>query len=166
MHYDRWQRHGDPSVAIPNRYHPRPLLSMEQRAWKRVDIRDGCWQWRGATNGSYGIVYRGGADKRPTTMAHRVIHTSLLGPIPTGMTLDHLCLNTRCVRPDHLEPVSLAVNVLRGSGWGARNARKTHCPRGHMLPSPRHGKRECFVCVSERRQRRARVVVTLRREGP
>jgi hypothetical protein len=71
------------------------------------------------------------------------------------MHLDHLCRNTRCVNPDHLEPVTLAENVLRGVSSPAMNARKTHCDSGHEFTpantyiSPR-SERKCRACGRER----------------
>lgn len=66
--------------------------------------------------------------------AHRYAYESIVGPIPNGMVLDHVkqrCGNRACVNPAHLEPVTNRVNILRGSGITALNARKTHCPKGH-----------------------------------
>src|SRR5437762_12127596 len=87
----------------------------------------GCWIWVGlfanGRNQGYGRVYR--------TYAHRAIFKLLRGPIGPGLTLDHLCRMRWCVNPDHLAPVTNKENILRGMGFGAINARKTHCPRGH-----------------------------------
>jgi len=46
-------------------------------------------------------------------LAHRLMYRQEIGPIPDGLWLDHLCRNTRCIRPDHLEPVTPAVNRQR-----------------------------------------------------
>lgn len=89
---------------------------------------NGCWEWigRSITNG-YGQVKMNGCTRR----AHRIVYERVKGPIPQGLTLDHLCRNRRCVNPDHLEPVTNRENLRRGMGLPARNARKTHCVRGH-----------------------------------
>lgn len=57
-------------------------------------------------------------------------------PIPDGLVLDHLCRNRACINPNHLEPVSTRVSILRGEGVMARHARKTHCPHGHPYDEP------------------------------
>lgn len=69
-------------------------------------------------------------------MAHRAVYEHLRGPIPVGLELDHLCRNTRCVNPAHLEPVTHRENALRGVGVSAINAAKTHCKYGHDLTNP------------------------------
>ena len=70
-----------------------------------------CWVWYGELNrNGYGRVWVQG--KR--LMAHRVVYESTRGPIPDGMVLDHLCRNRRCCNPDHLEPVTVKENTLRG----------------------------------------------------
>lgn len=91
---------------------------------------NGCLLWIGRTNSyGYGMI----AHKGVTYMAHRFVYEARVGPIPDGLTLDHFrpkCPKN-CVEPSHLEPVTLVENVMRGSSPQAKNARKTHCPRGH-----------------------------------
>lgn len=68
----------------------------------------GCWVWRGRTNrDGYGKIGR-------QTLAHRAYYEALVGPIPDGLTIDHLCRNRACVNPDHMEPVPAVENVRRG----------------------------------------------------
>ena len=93
-------------------------------------IQSGCWIWTGATsNRGYGHIWVAGKTKG----AHRVAYEIVKGPIPAGLTIDHLCRVKACVNPDHLEPTTLRVNLLRGIGPTAVNAAKTHCIRGHPL---------------------------------
>jgi hypothetical protein len=74
---------------------------------------DGCWLWQaGKTKSGYGMFGGGYAGK--VTTAHRWIYRRVVGPIPDGMVIDHLCRNKSCVNPDHLEPVTHSVNLLRG----------------------------------------------------
>lgn len=125
-------------------------LSPEERFWSKVDKGDGsgCWIWTANLRQGYG-VFRLGA-LRP---AHRVAWEWAKGPVPDGLPLDHLCRNRACVRPSHLEPVTHRENILRGNGFSGRNARKTHCKRGHPLSGENlepyalsKGRRICKIC--------------------
>jgi hypothetical protein len=98
--------------------------------------------------------------------AHRYAWTLANGPIPDGMEIDHLCRNTACCEPTHLEPVTGKVNKLRAPGsLNATNAAKTHCPQGHeyagenLRVRPSDGARECMACLRERGRRRSKVKV-------
>lgn len=106
----------------------------------------GCWFWLGAIASGYGHVRYQGRDQG----AHRVFYELLRGPIPEGLTIDHLCRQPSCVNPDHLEPVTMRENVIRGTGPSAANARKTHCRNGHELNADnmfmRRGTRQCRMC--------------------
>lgn len=93
----------------------------------RIDPRGDCWEWIGGDNGvGYGRVYLNGTKQ----YAHRAVWEALVGPIGDGLTIDHLCRNHSCVNPDHLEPVTQAVNNRRGSRRNGQTG-KTHCPYGH-----------------------------------
>lgn len=103
---------------------------MSHPFWSRVDASGDCWEWVAGRNGNgYGITYASGKAQ----VAHRWAYEELVGGIPAGLTLDHLCRNKRCVNPDHLEPVTQRVNTLRGHSRAAVNARKSHCIHGHEL---------------------------------
>ncbi len=113
----------------------------------------GCWMWLGRIDSSgYASMKVGGS----TVGAHRVSYAEFVGGIADGLTIDHLCRNTWCVNPAHLEPVPMRVNIMRGGGVGAVNSRKTHCSRGHELAGVNiylewrgHGRdqrRHCLVC--------------------
>ena len=65
--------------------------------------------------------------------AHRASYELFKGSIPNDLVIDHLCRNTLCVNPCHLEAVTSVENVMRGFGVGAIAARKTHCTYGHPL---------------------------------
>lgn len=97
-----------------------------------VDVTPtGCWEWRlTRTRLGYGRVRWTGVDEYH---AHRLAYEVFVGPIPEGLTLDHLCRNRACVNPGHLEPVSQRENVLRGAAPASRNAVKTSCDHGHEL---------------------------------
>lgn len=116
----------------------------------------GCWIWTGWTSiDGYGRVFFVGKYH----MAHRFVYElSRMSLIKPGMALDHLCRVRCCVNPAHLEQVTLAENTMRGNGFGAVNARKTHCPLGHQLADgnlrPNQGKRRrCLICRDESNKR-------------
>lgn len=125
-----------------------------RRFWPKVDATPGgCWIWKGGKfpNG-YGGFYVVRDGKRKTAMAHRWAYERLVGPIPDGLDLDHLCRVRDCVNPAHLEPVTRSVNLLRGDR--RTGPRKTHCVRGHLLGGDNlyidsHGKRSCRLCRLE-----------------
>lgn len=82
--------------------------------WSRVDRSGSCWKWTAAKNNDgYGYFSARGYSAR----AHRWSFELANGPIPQGLVLDHLCRNRSCVRPDHLELVTVQENVVRG--WKA-----------------------------------------------
>lgn len=146
-HYARWRmRDGD--LTDPT----WPTIEPAERFWARVQQDDdtGCWEWTGELHYSNGLGYGDLKVNKRMVKAHRFAWELLVGPIPDGLTIDHLCRNTSCVNPGHLEPVTLRVNVLRGEGPMAINARKTHCPQGHEYTPEntavyRHS-RSCRAC--------------------
>lgn len=114
------------------------------RFWAKVQKRPGrgCWNWTAATLQGYGIFRLDGGTM---ARAHRVAYELLVGPIPDGLTLDHLCRNPGCVKPSHLEPVTLSENVRRA------HANKARCKHGHLFTEEntrrlRNGRRECREC--------------------
>lgn len=114
-----------------------------------------CWTWTGCLNSkNYGCV---GFDKK-VRLTHRVSYELHKGPIPEGLQIDHLCRNTRCCNPHHLEAVTGKVNSERSV-----TARKTHCKQLHALAGPnlkiknkpRGGsQRQCVVCEMDAGRRR------------
>jgi hypothetical protein len=136
---------GDPHAYV-YQHHTRlsPVEYLE-------DPATGCWVWQlSLTTGGYGQIRI--PELKRQGPAHRVYYERLVGPIPEGLELDHLCRNRACVNPSHLEPVTHQVNGLRGVGPCAENARKTHCIRGHELAGANlyvrrdTGRRQCKAC--------------------
>ena len=140
VHVSRWRRHGDPLAGGPAR--TRPMVERFcEKVLKPVDPGD-CWLWVGGLDTlGYGQI------KDPTgkhQRAHRVSYVLHVGPIPEGLVLDHLCRNSRCVNPTHLEPVTQVENMRRAGLY----AMGTHCRNGH-LRTPRNtiSKGRCRICV-------------------
>ncbi|MFH8619155.1 HNH endonuclease signature motif containing protein [Streptomyces sp. NPDC017979] len=129
---------------------------VHERFWSKVDVGL-CWEWSaGLTPAGYGKFWQGGK----TRLAHRVSWELLVGEIPDGLPLDHLCRNICCVNPDHLEPVSTAENTARSSNRQALAAQKaavTHCSNGHSYADhsviDHRGTRLCIPCRTARRER-------------
>jgi hypothetical protein len=95
-------------------------------------------------------------------MAHRAAYAHFVGPLDDELQIDHLCRNTACINPDHLEQVTGRVNVLRGDTVPARRARITHCPQGHEYNEANtayfHRQRRCRTChAAAERRRKARL---------
>lgn len=127
------------------------MSKVEQRFDEKVSRSSSCWIWTARTNGrGYGMFFREGREVR----AHRFALERVKGPIAPGLEVDHLCRNTLCVRPDHLEAVTHQENVRRGRFpeiARQRQLRKTHCPAGHRyagfnLVVNIRGHRVCRTC--------------------
>ncbi len=105
----------------------------------------GCWEWHGRMDKhGYGQPQIDGRN----VFAHRFVYTLLVGPIPAGLALDHLCSNKCCVNPQHLEPVTIAENRIRDG------QRRTHCNRGHLLDEMNtylwRRERKCRICRKQK----------------
>lgn len=138
--------------------------SLAERLMARVTLTEaGCWMWTGSLRDGYGQIWTSvdAAGHRQLLDTHRASYELARGPIPEGMDLDHRCHNAdaicaggpdcphrACVNPEHLEPATRRVNVLRGRGLAAQNARKTRCKAGHRFGDERYpnGSRRCVVC--------------------
>lgn len=106
LHYDRWRAQGDPMASLAD-------LTPAERFWPKVDRSGGpnaCWPWLKATDDDgYGAFSIG----PQSVIAHRFAYEDLVGPIPDGLTIDHLCRFTGCQNPVHMEPVTFAENARR-----------------------------------------------------
>ena len=142
----RWDPSGQFALGLKNK------TSLKEKVLENTKVNGDCWEWQGALAHGYGRIKNG-----ETTLAvHRIIYEALIGIIPSGLVLDHLCRNRKCVNPTHLELVSIGENVLRGIGISAMNAKKTHCIKGHEFTEDniysKRGKRECRQCKKESRK--------------
>lgn len=122
---------------------------LPRRFWAKVepDPATGCWMWTGtpttAPPAAYAQFRPGGS--RPKVYAHRHAYATLVGPVPDGLQLDHLCRRTLCVNPTHLEPVTARVNKRRATEIIEQ------CRRGHPLAAGNvyrdgRGWRSCRTC--------------------
>ncbi len=91
-----------------------------------------CWVWTGAghARSGHGMFGYNALGRNHTRYVHRWVYEYLVEPIADGKVIDHLCRNTRCCNPQHLEVVTPVVNTMRGVGRTAVNARKRYCKRG------------------------------------
>ena len=126
---------------------PRPTRPLMERVEERI-VRNanGCWLFTGPKNRDGYSVIRDNLRPRP---GHRVVYEALVGPIPAGLTLHHLCFERSCVNPDHLRPVTNQENARN-----QRSAFKTHCVHGHeytpentIVRTSRYGRRQCRTCT-------------------
>jgi hypothetical protein len=149
--------------------------SLADRFWPKVERRgqQECWPWLASLRNGYGQIYDGEDWRNPKALyAHRVAYGLMVGPIPKGMQLDHICRDRRCVNPAHLEPVTLAENLARGEGFGQRLYRqKTHCKHGHPFEGDNlyvapDGHRVCKTCRRAVDQRRSKTRRRPKRKAP
>lgn len=131
---------------------------MAQHLLSRIEVAaNDCWLWQGPLNLGYGQ----GCYEGRTYLAHRRAYETFVGPIQPGLQIDHVChstdnscvgglgcLHRRCINPQHLEPVTIRTNVLRGVGRSAVNARKQRCPNGHEYSHTYKGHRLCRPCMN------------------
>lgn len=120
--------------------------------WSKVLLGDGCWEWQAAR------FISGYGHFRAMGYAHRIAYEFLVGPIPPGLQIDHLCRNRSCVNPAHMEPVTQTENVRRGLA-GAKNRAKACCSNDHPFDEPNTywypsgSKRACRTCQTESMRR-------------
>jgi hypothetical protein len=145
---------------------------LPERFWVKIQTGPyGCWLWQASKNEfGYGLY------AHPVSqLAHRVSYAVLVGPIPAGYDVDHICRVRHCVNPEHLRAVTHRENILAPHAMtsSAIRSRRTHCPQGHELVEPnippaekRNGWRKCRACdwarAHVKRQAAAGVLVDLK----
>jgi hypothetical protein len=138
---------------MPSGVYPR------EDAWTRflakIEVTESCWNWHGAVNPRTGygsFWFQGKNYSAHVVSCHLFFGTTLVRPRTEA--IDHRCRNRMCVRPSHLNPTTMSVNILMALDRH-RNKRKTECPKGHpytventiieMSPTGREWRR-CRTC--------------------
>jgi hypothetical protein len=131
----------------------RPFATKEQYIErfrsKCSPLANGCICWLGKLHGrSPGKMYGRFTMNGSLFTVQRAAYILFKDDIPKGLVIDHLCRNTWCANPDHLEAVTNGENVRRGDNPVAINTHKVLCNRGHKFDkvSPQ-GIRVCCTCV-------------------
>ena len=136
----------------------KPLANPQDRFDRKIEKKsDGCIEYIGALSiGGYGVFsVQVRANLWRNIYAHRFAWESANGTIPSGMYIDHLCRNRKCVNVEHLRVVTPQQNATENNtGMAARNKQKTHCKRGHefteentmVLVFPSQSRRQCRMC--------------------
>lgn len=103
--------------------HQQRFKTLDERFHEKYLVNEstGCWEWQAA------LFQDTGRPSFANRIAYRAGYELLIGPIPEGLVLDHLCCNPICVNPSHLQPVTQEENRRRQA------ARQTHCKHGHEL---------------------------------
>ena len=129
------------------------------RFWPKVDATGDCWEWTATRDKDGYGKFREGSTGSRNVMAHRWAWEALVGPIPSGMEVDHMCYHRCCVNPDHLRIVTQMENI-QGRRFSAAQAEslKTECPKGHpytpentiLRPKRKPGQfgRVCRICYN------------------
>lgn len=115
---------------------PRQVESLHRRMWPKIDFTGDCWEWtRAVDKGGYGVFgYLHTANTTRNGRVHRIVWNILVGSIPFGLVMDHLCRNHACCNPDHFEPVTDAVNLSRSlATYQAIKRQAKACKRGHAF---------------------------------
>ena len=148
-HYQMFLKTGDPCGSLRK--------PESERFWEKVDVRgpQDCWNWKAAQDhNGYGSF-----KTEHSTRAHQWAYMHLVGPVPEGFVLDHLCRTQSCVNPAHLEPVTNQENLARGWGRRLRNGMANECINGHAYTPentyihPVSDQKVCKTCAGEARAR-------------
>jgi len=132
-----------------------------ERFWKHVNKTATCWIWKASKSNR---VYGNFSVKDVLFRAHRISYFIKNGEVKREFTIHHKCNNPSCVNPDHLQQISLKENTLLGNSFSAKEARQTHCKRGHkftkentyIFPNGWRSCRKCRIMLEKRRIKEGR----------
>jgi hypothetical protein len=138
----------------------RKITAFRDWLLAKCEVRDAgfgtpCWLWTKETLDGYakGYIPTQLTDERKRKVrVHRAAYKHLVGPIPDGLQLDHLCRNPSCCNPDHLEPVTPSQNIVRRfASKVVRGSIVNHCRNGHEFTASNtlitnEGWRRCRIC--------------------
>lgn len=122
---------------------------------------DGHWMWTGVRMGlephQYGSFRPGTLASDPHRPAHVWIYEQLVGPIKTGLQIDHVCKVKLCCNPEHLEAVTPAENHRRKRLKVCRSGRHDLTIPANVRWDELGRRRGCLPCRQEfERNRSAR----------
>lgn len=133
---------------------PEKTIKVLEKFAQRFEIQEnGCWLWYGALRSK---THQRGAfyHNYKTHSAYKFLYEIVNGKVKGGLVLDHLCGETRCVNPKHLEPVTTLKNTQR------YYAQMTHCKRGHKfgeqpawIKRSKYSNRRCITCHNMRHRK-------------
>jgi hypothetical protein len=151
----------DKNIFVVKNLDPKTISRLFSKIY--IDKITGCWNWTGNLNQTgYGrIRYLGNK-----VLVHRLMYSWIMAkPLSktisrNNLILDHICNNKKCCNPKHLRLTTHKINMLRGNGPSAREARQTHCKRGHLLPIKKNssGRRFCQICNTMWARKRYRLI--------
>lgn len=130
-------------MKIPKGSEDRRKAPWTLHLLESIPSREICWEWSGQLNaGGYGVA--GGP------LAHRRVYALFFREIPESYHLHHVCGNTRCVNPRHMQIIAPEIHGAMSKGL------RTHCSKGHEYtpenttwrqpPDQKTPSRVCLTC--------------------
>jgi hypothetical protein len=128
-------------------------MTESERFWAKVDTTGECWLWTASTSRRHGYgKFSVGGKYGGWMNAHRWVYEHFFGPVPARLDLHHTCGVKRCVRLEHLKPVSRRDHMAVD---GRLLSLRAHCAHGHAFDASNthitvEGYRKCRTCHRQR----------------